>query len=62
MVQKLEKLKEEGNKAYKAEKTLEAVQVYTKALEVDPANRKTNALILHNRALCYMKVWKITSC
>ncbi|KAH0558538.1 hypothetical protein GP486_004807, partial [Trichoglossum hirsutum] len=57
-VQKLERLKEEGNKAYKAEKPQEAAQIYTRALEVDPTNKKINALILHNRALCYSKLKK----
>ncbi|KAI9770146.1 MAG: hypothetical protein M1840_003596 [Geoglossum simile] len=58
MVQKLERLKEEGNKAYKADKPHEAAQIYTRALEVDPANRKINTLVLHNRALCHMKMKK----
>lgn len=56
MVQKLDRMKEEGNQAYKAGRSQEAVDLYSKALEVDPTNKVTNAKILHNRALCSLKV------
>lgn len=56
IVQKLDRMKEEGNKAFKAGKYQEAVDTYSKALEVDPANKGTNSKILQNRARCYLKV------
>lgn len=66
MVQKLERMKEEGNAAFKASRFQEAVDTYSKALDVDPSNRNTNSKILQNRALCYtrLKNWTlaITDC
>lgn len=56
MVQRLDKMKEEGNEAYKAGRYTQAVDLYTQALEVDPSNKGTNSKILQNRALCYIKV------
>jgi DnaJ family protein C protein 7 len=56
MVQKLERLKGEGNELFKVGKIKDAVARYTEALEVDPSNKLTNAKILQNRAMCYIKV------
>jgi DnaJ family protein C protein 7 len=56
MVQKLERLKSEGNDFWKSGNMKDAVERYTQALEVDPSNKSTNAKILQNRALCYIKV------
>lgn len=56
LVQKLERLKEEGNAKFKVGRYAEAVDLYTAALAVDPSNRGTNSKILQNRALCYTKV------
>ena len=56
MVQKLERLKGEGNEFWKSGKMKDAIDKYTQALEVDPSNKPTNAKILQNRALCYIKV------
>ncbi|KAF2020443.1 TPR-like protein [Aaosphaeria arxii CBS 175.79] len=56
MVQKLERMKEEGNAAFKAGRFQEAVETYTKALEVDPSNKNTNSKILQNRALCQTRL------
>lgn len=56
MVQKLERMKEEGNSAFKAGRFQEAVDTYSKALEVDPTNKGTNSKILQNRALCYIRL------
>src|SRR6201992_838211 len=39
MVQKLDRMKEEGNSLFKASKYREAVNMYSQALEVDPLNR-----------------------
>lgn len=65
MVQKLDKMKEEGNAAFKAGKYQDAVDMYTKTLEIDPSNKGTNSKILQNRAMCQIKVsarrlWSIT--
>lgn len=56
MVQKLDRMKEEGNAAFNAGRSREAADIYTQALEVDPSNKGTNAKLLQNRALCYIKV------
>ena len=56
MVQKLDRLKEEGNTAFKSGKYRQAVDVYGQALQVDPTNKGTNAKILQNRAMASIKV------
>ncbi|TDZ51807.1 DnaJ-like protein subfamily C member 7-like protein [Colletotrichum trifolii] len=56
IVQKLDRMKEEGNQEYKAGRWESAIEKYTAALEVDPTNRGTNSKILQNRALCKIKV------
>jgi DnaJ family protein C protein 7 len=60
MVQKLERMKEEGNTAFKSGRFQEAIEIYGKALEIDPSNKLTNSKILQNRALCHsrQKSWK----
>jgi DnaJ family protein C protein 7 len=60
MVQKLERMKSEGNASFKAGRYQQAVDTYTEALAVDPANKNTNSKILQNRALCNsrLKQWK----
>lgn len=61
MVQKLERMKQEGNAAFKAGRFQEAIDTYTQALEVDPSNKNTNSKILQNRALCHtrQKSWRL---
>jgi len=56
MVQKLDRLKEDGNTAFKAGKHQQAADLYGQALEVDPSNKGTNSKILQNRAMASMKV------
>jgi DnaJ homolog subfamily C member 7 len=56
MVQKLDRMKEEGNSLFKGGKFREAVDIYSQALEVDPVNKGTNSKILQNRALCYIRL------
>lgn len=56
MVQKLDRMKEEGNNHFKGGRYQQAVDQYTEALEVDPLNKGTNSKILQNRALCYSRV------
>ena len=56
IVQKLDRMKEEGNAAFKAARYRQAVEVYTQALEVDPQNKGTNSKLLQNRAMASMKV------
>jgi DnaJ family protein C protein 7 len=60
MVQKLDRMKEEGNAAFKAGRYQAAIDTYSQALEVDPSNKNTNSKILQNRALCQtrLKNWK----
>ncbi|KAL2181954.1 uncharacterized protein P884DRAFT_190934 [Thermothelomyces heterothallicus CBS 202.75] len=55
-VQKLERMKEDGNTQYKAGRWQAALDLYTSALEVDPTNKGTNSKILQNRALCRIKL------
>lgn len=56
MVQKLDRMKEEGNAAFKAGRYRRAVELYGEALEVDPLNKGTNSKILQNRAMASIKV------
>ena len=56
MVQKLDRMKEDGNAAFKAGRHKQAVDVYSQALEVDPNNKSTNSKLLQNRALASLKV------
>ncbi|KAL9094556.1 MAG: hypothetical protein Q9165_003115 [Trypethelium subeluteriae] len=58
MVQKLDRMKEEGNSSFKTGRYQQAVDTYTQALEVDPLNKGTNSKILQNRALCLSKLKK----
>lgn len=55
-VQKLDRMKEEGNSDYKAGRWQAALDKYTAALEVDPTNRGINSKLLQNRALCRLKL------
>lgn len=59
MVQKLSRTKEEGNTAFKAKDYQRAIELYTQALEIDPANKDMNAKILGNRAQAHsnLKQW-----
>ena len=56
MVQKLDRLKEQGNASFKAGRSKEAVDLYSQALEIDPTNKGTNSKLLQNRALASIKV------
>ncbi|KAG9247298.1 hypothetical protein BJ878DRAFT_493256 [Calycina marina] len=56
MVQKLDRLKTEGNAEYKASRWASAIDKYQAALEVDPLNKGTNSKILQNRALCRIQL------
>ncbi|KJR86477.1 uncharacterized protein SPSK_02223 [Sporothrix schenckii 1099-18] len=56
IVQKLDRMKEEGNKEYKAGRWQAAIDKYTDALSIDPANRGINSKLLQNRALCRLKL------
>jgi len=56
MVQKLDRMKEEGNSSFKRGEWQKASDTYTAALDVDPANRGTNSKLLQNKALCATKL------
>ncbi|KAM0803385.1 hypothetical protein BDR22DRAFT_886759 [Usnea florida] len=56
MVQKLDRMKEEGNTAFKGGRFKQAVGLYSQALEVDPTNKGTNSKILQNRAMASIKL------
>ena len=56
MVQKVDRLKAEGNADYKASRWQKATDKYTEALEVDPLNKGTNSKLLQNRALCRVQM------
>ncbi|OJD28840.1 tpr-like protein [Diplodia corticola] len=55
-VQKLDRMKEEGNQAFKSGKYQEAVDTYSQALEVDPQNKGINSKLLQNRATANIKL------
>lgn len=56
IVQKLDRMKEEGNVEFKAGRLENAIAKYTAALDVDPSNRGINAKLLQNRAQCHIKL------
>lgn len=56
IVQKLDRMKEEGNVEFKAGRLDSAIAKYSEALEVDPSNRSLNAKLLQNRAQCKIKL------
>jgi DnaJ family protein C protein 7 len=56
MVQKLDRMKAEGNSEYKGGRWQAAVDKYTEALDVDPLNKGTNSKLLQNRALCRIQL------
>ena len=59
MVQKLDRMKEEGNTAFKGGRFKQAVSLYSQALEIDPNNKGTNSKILQNRAMASIKVYLV---
>jgi DnaJ family protein C protein 7 len=58
VLREIEKQKERANQVFKSGKYEEAIDLYTKLLELDPHNKNFNSTILSNRALCYMKLNK----
>ncbi|KAL8768789.1 MAG: hypothetical protein Q9209_005078 [Squamulea sp. 1 TL-2023] len=56
LVQKLERMKEEGNTAFKTGKYRQAVELYGQALEVDPNNKGINSKLYQNRAMASIKL------
>lgn len=56
IVQKLDRMKEEGNVEFKAGRFQPAIQKYSDALEIDPSNKSINAKLLQNRAQCKLKL------
>ncbi|KAL8694242.1 MAG: hypothetical protein Q9218_001068 [Villophora microphyllina] len=56
LVQKLERMKEEGNAAFKKGKWRQAVELYGQALEVDPTNKGINSKLYQNRAMASIKL------
>ncbi|KAL7936326.1 hypothetical protein V8C35DRAFT_254669 [Trichoderma chlorosporum] len=56
IVQKLDRMKEEGNTEFKAGRWQAAIQKYSDALDIDPSNKSMNAKLLQNRAQCKIKL------
>ncbi|UPK90013.1 hypothetical protein LCI18_000948 [Fusarium solani-melongenae] len=56
IVQRLDRMKEDGNADFKAGRLEDAIQKYTNALEIDPSNKNMNAKLLQNRAQCKIKL------
>lgn len=50
-----EELKEKGNNFLAKQEYQAAIDCYTEAIELDPANRKLNSIIYSNRGLVYSK-------
>lgn len=55
-MKKLERAKTSANDMFKKGKFSNAVEAYTEALTIDPANKVTNAKLLGNRALARIKI------
>lgn len=53
MQQKLNRTKDAGNAAFKAKKFREAIELYSKGLEIDPTNKNINSRLYQNRAQAY---------
>lgn len=53
-----EEHKEKANNIFKSGNYQEAINEYTKLIEIDPQNKNFNATIIANRALCYQKLGK----
>ncbi|KAK3944287.1 TPR-like protein [Diplogelasinospora grovesii] len=53
VVQKLDRTKKEADADLAAKRYQSAIDKYTIALDIDPANKSTNAKMLHNRANAY---------
>ncbi|KAG9257239.1 DNAJ domain-containing protein [Emericellopsis atlantica] len=58
IVQKLDRMKDEGNTHFKAGRYQAAIDKYGEALEIDPSNKSMNAKLLQNRAQCKIKLKK----
>lgn len=56
LVQKLDRMKAEGNAEYKAKRFQAAIDKYSETLEVDPLNKGINSKLLQNRALCRVQL------
>ncbi|KAJ4268756.1 hypothetical protein NW762_002824 [Fusarium torreyae] len=56
IVQRLDRMKEEGNADFKAGRLQPAIEKYTSALDIDPSNKSMNAKLLQNRAQCKIKL------
>jgi protein unc-45 len=54
----VQKLRLEGNEAFKGTAWLQAVQCYTKALDLHPEQDSARAVLLKNRAAAYLKLEK----
>jgi len=57
-IRKLQRMKDAGNKHFKAGRNEKAVEEYTKCLEVDPENKSFNAKLHCNRAAALQKIGK----
>lgn len=56
IVQKLDRMKEEGNIEFKSGRWQPAIDKYSAALDIDPSNKGINAKLLQNRAQCKIKL------
>lgn len=56
IIQKLDRMKESGNREFKAGRWQEAIRLYSEALEIDITNRGINSKLLGNRATCRIKL------
>lgn len=57
-VQKLDRMKTEGNAEFKAARYQAAILKYDEALQIDPSNKSINSKLLQNRAQCKLKLKK----
>ena len=60
-VQKLDRMKEEGNAFFKSKQYRQAIDVYTQALDIDPSNKGINSKLLQNRALSHIHLKQYTA-
>ncbi|GAA5941990.1 tetratricopeptide repeat protein [Sporobolomyces koalae] len=60
-VRALDQLKEAGNTLFKEQKTTEAIEKYTEAIDFDPENETIRAVLLSNRAAAYLRLKEYAS-
>lgn len=60
-IQLMEATKEEGNTAFKSKSYQVAIDAYTRAIEIDPLNKKYSSMVRGNRAAALMELTSVAN-